>query len=297
MPSTEHIQRRIHSLEELGAIVRTMKALSAASIRQYEKAVIALDEYNRTVELGLMAVLHEAPMTPLPRKRTNSMLGAVVFGSDHGLCGRFNDEIALHTRDYLYPFRNDEAPRLIAIGARLAARLEEHGLIPEHVLHLPGSAEGISDTVQRILVLLDQWTREHPDTEVHLLYNHHLRGARYRPGGAPFLPIQPERFRSLAEAPWPGPSLPDHSMPRERLIPALLRQFLFVTLHRACAESMASEHTTRLRAMQAAEKSIGDRLDDGMAEFRRVRQDAITEELLDVVSGFDVVTTNQPPAP
>lgn len=57
MPSTEHIQRQIHSLEELGAIVRTMKALSAASIRQYEKAVLALDEYNRTVELALMAVL------------------------------------------------------------------------------------------------------------------------------------------------------------------------------------------------------------------------------------------------
>ncbi|HET20296.1 MAG TPA: F0F1 ATP synthase subunit gamma [Chromatiales bacterium] len=296
MPSTEHIERRLHSLEELGAIVRTMKALSAASIRQYEKAVIALEEYERTVELGLMAVLHEAPMTPRPH-RQRGMLGAIVFGSDHGLCGRFNDEIALHTRDYLSPLRSGEAPRLIAIGARVAARLEQHGLTPEHVLHLPGSAEGISDTVQRVLLLLDSWLREQEDMEVHLLYNHHLRGARYRPGGAPFLPVHPERFHSLATAIWPGPSLPYHSLPREQLIPALLRQYLFVGLHRACAESMASEHDTRLRAMQAAEKSIADRLEEGMTEFRRARQDAITEELLDVVSRFEVAAEGSQPLP
>jgi F-type H+-transporting ATPase subunit gamma len=79
-------------------------------------------------------------------------------------------------------------------------------------------------------------------------------------------------------------------MDSERLLSALLRHFFPVALFRAFAESAASEHASRLQAMQAAGRNIEERLDDLRAEFHRRRQDAITAELLDIVSGYEALS-------
>ena len=70
---------------------------------------------------------------------------------------------------------------------------------------------------------------------------------------------------------------------------ALIREYLFVSLFRACAESLASENASRLAAMQRAEKNIGDLLEDLNGSFRRLRQSGIDEELFDVISGFEAL--------
>jgi F-type H+-transporting ATPase subunit gamma len=77
-------------------------------------------------------------------------------------------------------------------------------------------------------------------------------------------------------------------MDRQRLL-AALRQYLFVSISRACAESLAAENASRLAAMQAAERSMEERHEELLAEFRRRRQDAITAELQDVVSGYEAL--------
>jgi F-type H+-transporting ATPase subunit gamma len=69
-----------------------------------------------------------------------------------------------------------------------------------------------------------------------------------------------------------------------------VRQHYFVVLFRACAESLAAEHGSRLAAMQAAEKNVDERLEEVTGRFRRVRQERITSELLDVVSGFEAAS-------
>jgi F-type H+-transporting ATPase subunit gamma len=73
------------------------------------------------------------------------------------------------------------------------------------------------------------------------------------------------------------------------LLSALIRQYLFVALHRATVESLASENAARLSSMQAAEKNIEERLTDLTAEYRQQRQNSITGELLDIVSGFEAL--------
>jgi F-type H+-transporting ATPase subunit gamma len=75
----------------------------------------------------------------------------------------------------------------------------------------------------------------------------------------------------------------------DRTIRALVREYLFVSLFKACAESLASENASRLAAMQRAEKNIGERLQDLTRTFNHVRQSAIDEELFDVVSGFEAL--------
>ena len=78
-------------------------------------------------------------------------------------------------------------------------------------------------------------------------------------------------------------------MEPERLFSALFQQHFFVGLYRACAESLASENASRLAAMQVAEKNIEERLFDLKATFQQQRQDTITAELLDIVSGFEAL--------
>ena len=94
----------------------------------------------------------------------------------------------------------------------------------------------------------------------------------------------------MEEEVWPSRSLPTFSMDHEQLFARLLRQYLFVTLFRACAESQASEHTSRLSAMQSAQRNLDDRLEEVTLTYRRARQTVITSELLDLVSGFEAIT-------
>ena len=80
------------------SIVKTMKTLAAVNIRHYEKAVESVSEYYRTIEMGLQVVLHRG-LIELPAKRhvKDGGLCAVIFGSDQGLCGGFNDHIVSHS--------------------------------------------------------------------------------------------------------------------------------------------------------------------------------------------------------
>jgi F-type H+-transporting ATPase subunit gamma len=82
-------------------------------------------------------------------------------------------------------------------------------------------------------------------------------------------------------------------MGRDRLFSCLVRQYLFVVLARAFAESLASENASRLAAMQSAERNIAERFDELQAQFHQQRQMAITGELLDIVAGFAALSEPQ----
>jgi F-type H+-transporting ATPase subunit gamma len=287
MEALEHIRQRLATLGELQSLVRSMKALAASSIHQYELAVHALDGYFRTVELGLHVVLREHPPAAEPHRREDRF-AAIVFGSDYGLCGRFNEELADHVlaqMDAIAPARRDW--HVLAVGARVAAVLERENRPVQEQLSVPGSASGITGTVRRTLLHVERWRRDERVTHVHLFYNRHLSSRRYQPLGIQLLPVTVHRFHRLEEEPWPSRVLPTFTMTREDLFLALLEQYFFVTLFRACAESLASENGSRLAAMQNAEKNLEERHAEVVGEFRRRRQEAITGELLDLLSGFE----------
>lgn len=287
MPSLEALRRRITATESLQSIVRTMKALSAVSVRQYDQAAAALTSYARTVELGLRVVLAgRGPALERPQ-RGEGRTGAVVFGSDHGLCGGFNDEIARFARTSIETFGVPrEARAWLAVGARAAVRLEGLGENLEGRLTVPGAAVGLSGLVDEILLAVEAWEARGV-TRVFLFHNRRTSDGTASPHLASLLPVDLGHFQRLAARRWPSRTRPTFTMDADRLLAALVRHHLFVTIFRAGAESLASEHTTRLAAMQAAERNIEERLEALVAESRRVRQDAITEELLDLVSGFE----------
>lgn len=296
--TTVSLRRKIDSAGDLQSVVRTMKALAASSIGQYEQSVQSLGDYNRTVELGLVVCFRAAGSAALitgETKRTNAgEIGAVVFGSDQGLVGQFNDVVTDQAVKTLRALT--DKPQIWAVGERVHARLQDAGLPPVGLFAVPNSVKAITPLVGQILVESEARRGQGEVGELHLFYNRPTSGAAYEPVNQRLLPLDETWRRKLAELPWPTKNLPEVMGGGTATLRALIREYLFVSLFRACAESLASENASRLAAMQRADKNIDELLEDLNGTFHRLRQTGIDEELFDVISGFEALSHGDKPA-
>jgi len=291
MQTTESLKRRMKSAGDLLSVVKTMKALAAVSIRQYQKAVDSLKDYNRTVEMGLQVVLKERMGATTHRKGAAiKRLGVIVFGSDQGLCGQLNEQISSFTLDYIKSTGvKKENRKVLSIGARVADYVEDAGQPIDELISTPSSTAGITPLVQEIIMVIDEWHFKHNVDHFFLFYNKYQSGATYHPHRVQLLPVDRNWLRDIAKKKWESKSLPIFRMDGDRIFSSLIREYLFVSLYRAFAESLASENASRLASMQNAEKNIEEQLQDLHVQFHRTRQMTITEELLDIVSGFEAL--------
>jgi len=284
----ERVRRRLRSALDLGSIVRAMKALAAVRIRQAREAVASLDEYRDSVDLGLQALLRRRPKAvEIGAPGSDGLLCAVVFGSDLGLAGRLNVRIAELADRHLWKLEPDERRRIvIAVGARVMPELEALGHPVAQCGPAPASVDAISETVQDLLMELGRLRRERGVERVVLFHNHYHAGIECRPHLIHLLPLNPEWLSGLARRRWEGPSLPTFRRSWEEMFSALVQERLFVSIFAAAAESHASEHASRLGSMETAEERIRDRVLELTARYHRGRQDKITDELLDLITGF-----------
>jgi len=295
MATLDTLKRTIETVQDIQSIVRTMKALAAVSIYPYERAIESMHNYSRTVELGLQVLLADRPPLADQQKPLDADVGIVVFGSDRGLCGRFNEDITEFTLSTLASDNiTTDKRHVLAVGARVDARLREAGQPAQESFFVPGSVAGITDTVQAILQQIETWQTRHNVRKVLLFYNRQSTGMGRRPEVSQLLPLEFTRFQKTNAPRWPSRSLPIYTMEETALFASLVRQYLFVWVFRSCAFSLASENAGRLASMQAAERNISERLLDLSRTFSHERQQSITAELLEVVSGFTVlVDANQ----
>ena len=287
--TTAGMRRKIAGAGDLQSVVRTMKAVAASSIGQYEKSVSALADFNRAVELGLGACFRESGPAPLtPERKVPGAIGAVVFGSDQGLVGQFNDvvaDFAIKTLSAL-PGKHE----VWAVGERVHERLADAGLALRGLFPVPNSVKAITPLVGQILLGAEAREQHGEVAELHLFHNCPKSGAVYEPVNQRLLPLDEEWRRKLAAVPWPTGNLPEVMGGGTATLRAFIRGYLFVSIFRACAESLASENASRLAAMQRADKNIDELLEDLNRTFHRLRQNGIDEELFDVVSGFEALT-------
>jgi len=127
--------------------------------------------------------------------------------------------------------------------------------------------------------------------ELLLYYNRPLAGAAYAAVGQRVLPLDAAWSRRLLDTPWPTHNLPEVIGHGTTTLRALIREYLFISLFRACAESLASENASRLAAMERADRNIDQLLTNLQRSFHRLRQSDIDEELFDVISGFEALNT------
>jgi F-type H+-transporting ATPase subunit gamma len=299
--TTASLRRKIASAGDLQAVVRTMKALAASSIGQYEQSVRALADYYRTVELGLGACFRAAGPALLssdPDARpAHNAIGAVVFGSDQGLVGQFNEVVVDFALERLAALPGKS--KVWAVGERVSARLVDTGVLLTKVFAVPNSVKTIGPLVGEILVETETCLSPVAVAELHLFYNRapsgNGSGPIYGPVTQRLLPLDEDWQRKLVEIPWPTARLPEVLSGDTATLRALIREYLFISLFRACAESLASENASRLSAMQRADRSIDDLLEQLNGSFHRLRQSSIDEELFDVISGVEALSQESTP--
>lgn len=291
--STQNLGRKIDTAAELQSVVRTMKALAASNIGQYEASVKGLGDYYAAVQLGLGACFRDNALTGVtepPQIRTKqAMIGAVVFGSDQGLVGQFDDVVADYATTRLATM---SAKALVwAVGERVRSRLVNSGLAITGTFAVPNTVAAITSLVGQIQIESEAHRERGEFAELWLFHNHPTSGSQYAPIGQRLLPLDARWQAEMVKTGWPTSNLPEVIGDPVLTLRALVREFLFISLFRACAESLASENASRLAMMQRADKNITDLQEQLHAKFHQMRQNGIDEELFDVISGFEAQST------
>ncbi len=281
----EHLSRKNDTLTSIRGIVHTMKTLSAINAAPYEQAAQSIESYHQTILQGLASFVYRTGGVSVLSEavQPNTQL-LVVFGSDHGLCGNYNELLANKVVEY-----SEAVPmakqHILCIGSRMGNALLEQALTPDVVLMPPASADGVGRLAGDIVTRIERLDSGQALTNlaVTLVFTQRQEHGYQETVTRNLLPLdksllQPEQL-------WPSRSLPDYTMNSEALLAALIRNHVFASVFRASAEAMVTENATRLSLMQQAEQSVDEQLEAVQQEFSSVRQDEITNELMDIVIG------------
>lgn len=296
MQTLESLRSRIESTRDMRSVVGTMKAMAATSIRRFEEAAESANNYLRILELGFQVALrHRTDPVPDFEGDRRAPVVAIVFGSEQGMCGRFNEDIVAFAVDELDSFnRTGREIEVLGSGSKVCALLQQRGWHLSKALQPPSSIPGIDAQVTEVLVEVERRYRRRDDLRLLLFFNRKKGGSTYEPRRQLLLPLDRDWMESLKERDWKGRSLPTFFVARGELYSALIRQYLYISLYRAFAESLAGENASRLAAMQAAESNIEERMEELSSDYNKLRQSAITAELLDIVAGAESIASGRP---
>ena len=310
----ERLAHQIAVAGELHSVVRTMKALAAANIGQYEQAVRSLQEYDGSVQLGLAACLRELPgfagatvgsaasvgsgasagsagsAGSAAGSLRSSSCGLVIFGSDQGLVGQFNTTLMEFVRSRLPSPAERNSCWLI--GERLYSEWEMPEISVNDHYSVPLAVSGITPLIRDLLRGIDRRRIGGAAGDVYVIHQRPVGQSGYEPVIQQLLPLSAAWAEALSPLRWPGGRRPELIGGAALNGPRLIREYLFVSLYRACAESLASENAARLAAMQHAEKNIDEMQDRLIHTYQRLRQETIDEELFDVVFGSEALQKN-----
>jgi len=294
MDTLESLRGKSAAANDLKSVVKAMKAMAASNIVQYETAVTALGDYYRTIALGLVAYLKVQKIDAISDKKDSKnkekLVCAIVFGSDQGLVGQFNDAMAGFVSASLSSLPGKKA--IWAVGERVQLLLNDMGLGVAKLYPVPYDVNAITGLVGQILANSEECQEKEGMGEFYIFHNQPKAGAGYLPVMQRFLPLDEKWKQDLQKLTWPTKIIPQVLGGAKATLFALVREYLFTSLFKACAESLASENASRLEAMQRADKNIGELLDGLTAKFQRLRQSSIDEELFDVVSGFEALKSS-----
>jgi F-type H+-transporting ATPase subunit gamma len=274
------IRRRIRSVKSTQQITRAMKMVAAARLRRAQDNIFNARPYANQM-LALLASLAartEQRAHPLLAERPIEKVLLVLITADRGLCGAFNANLIRAAQYYVEGQKGKEV-LLIAVGrkGRDAFRRRPLKMESEHI-NLFGRLE-FSQAQQVAREISDLYIGQKVDA-VDFLYNEfksvmtqHVKVERY----LPIKPVQPATGEALIDY--------IYEQPAEEILNALLPRYLEIEVYRALLESQAAELAARMTAMDAATNNASELIDSLTLHLNRVRQAAITREIIEVVSG------------
>ena len=292
METLDNLKKTLDTSKSIKQVVSTMKALSGANIKKYEKIVKILYTYKSNVELALQAVMMHNDKINInelefigqsKNKKANNLV--IVFGSNQGLCGRFNDKIANFVIDDIDNIDNN---KVIVVGERLSMLLSNTKLKIFKTIPVPNSIENISNTIYELLSIIEKEIENKTINKVFLYYTANDDTMNGTLTKNRLIPIDKKILENAQKKVWPTNNIPYWQVDTKTLIVDLLKQYIFVGLNDALVNSIASEQKNRLLTLQNAENNINDLIRSKNLEYNQKRQSTITNELLDVVTGYSV---------
>jgi F-type H+-transporting ATPase subunit gamma len=280
MPALVDIRRRIRSVKNTQQITKAMKMVSAAKLRRAQDAMFAARPYARKMMevLSSMAARAEQTAHPLLEQREGERILLVLVTADKGLCGGFNANIIRTAVRFLQDKRPDAIElELLGRKGRDFFRRRHYRVRSEQV----GLFQALRyETAQKIAHgLIKAFTAREVD-QVYLVYNEFKSVIQQRVLVERLLPIERKAIEpqepALDYLYEPGPS---------KIYAEMLPKHVEIQVWRALLESAAAEHGARMAAMDAATRNAGDMIDRLTLYMNKVRQAAITKEIIEVVSG------------
>lgn len=270
MSELARIEARIRALGQLSEVVRAMRGMASARLREAEQSVRPVEIFSCIVAEALDQLAEVAADAVIIGRRDRDAPLLLLVTAEHGFVGAFSEGLARHAARELRP-----GERLHIVGQRGATIAAEHGLRAEAVYAQGSHAEGVITAARQVVRRLSL------PAGLRLVY------PRPVPGGAE---VRIEHVLPRpASRPGPRRQLPLLHLPPPLLYRALLEELVCATVVRAMLDAFAAENSVRLRAMERAERNIRDRVAELTRERHRLRQETITDELLDIVSGAEAV--------
>lgn len=271
----QDVTARIGSVRELGGIVDSMRGLAAARVQQARRAAVGVETYAGTIQEALVRI---APMLPADRETPPSgqagQTGAIVFCAEQGFAGLFSE----HVLDALH---DDEKEHLFLIGTRGNAIARARGLIPQWTapaVQTPASMPALADSITEEIgrqVICGSLAR------VSLIVCHAVGQEKATVLRQSLFPLDP----ALLEKTSPSEPLPLLNIAPEKLLTDLVADYIFSRLCLAALHSFGAENQARSERMTAAHHEITRQLKSLEQLQRTVRQEEITSEIIELVSG------------
>lgn len=279
MASIRDLRRRIKSIKNTQQITKAMKAVSAAKMRRAQDDVVAARPYaKRLIDvLGRVGAASKGVKHPLLEVREPKKVAFVVITADRGLCGAFNSNVLRRASRELEGFRD---PLLICIGRKSLDyfRRRRYNVVQNYVglgeeIH-PSQAKEIAEYIIR------QYSEGEFDA-VYVVYSEFINVLTQSPVTVKLLPAEPPEAKE------------EHTLEieyiyepsAEEVLSALLPKYVINTVFQGLLESKAGEHSSRMTAMDNATKNAAEMIDKFTLTMNRIRQDAITREITEIVGG------------
>lgn len=288
MPTQLDIKRRIRSVKNTQQITRAMKFVAAARLRRAQERAFAARPYARAISRVVRSAALREPeaLHPLLRRREEKRSLLLSVSGERGLCGAFNANVIRRTLEFLREHAEQD-PALIVLGRKIrdAMRKQRWKIIAEHVdVTARPNREAAAEIAKDVIALYEQGEID----AVYIVFNEFKSVLAQNLKLEKLLPIEPEAAPASEDAHEKTKvTAVDYLLeqPPAELFGHLLPRYVQVQILRALAESAAAEHAARMTAMDSATNNAGELIDQLTLYMNKVRQAAITKEIIEVVSG------------
>ncbi len=279
-------RRRIRSVKNTQQITRAMKFVSAARLRRAQEAALAARPYAKELVRVLRSTIAriESPQHPLLAKRPEERILVLVLAGERGLAGAFNTNIL---KEAIKFFRSKQGKKIVVIpvgkksrDTLRKARIEFAG---EYVNVLARVDFGVAREIANLITAL--YAEEKADA-VYAVFSEFKNVLAPNLVTEKLLPVEKIEAREETEAEAEAAEIDYiYEQPAEEILHRLLPRYIETQVLRALLESSAAEHAARMTAMEAATNNAGDVIEALTLHMNKVRQAAITKEIIEIVSG------------